>query len=85
MASAFAAIVVAAAPMALVMVGLDAAQAVTSYSLMSSSFVPPDQVNVSALELGVELTTSSNQWVTQVKFYKGAASTQSLSNCLCKG
>jgi hypothetical protein len=43
---------------------------------MSSSFVPPDQGYVSPLELGVQLSTSSDLRVTQVKFYKGAASTQ---------
>lgn len=76
LASALATIALATAPATLGLVAMDSAQAVTQYSLMSSSFTPPAQVYAAPLELGVELTTSSDQWVTQVKYYKAAASTQ---------
>jgi len=75
-ASGVATFILMSAPVGLGLFGIDAAQAITKYSLMSSSFTPPTQIYHVPIELGVELTTSSDQWVTQVKFYKAAASTE---------
>ena len=59
---------------ALSIVGLQAAQATTQFSLMTPSFVPADSHQNNPLELGVNLSTSSTQNITELKYYKFAAS-----------
>lgn len=74
-ASTVASLVLACASVCVGLFGLaHAAHATTDYNILGPSFVPTAQASTSALELGVKLSTNAATYVTQVKYYKAAAS-----------
>jgi hypothetical protein len=72
--SGLAAVALTFLPAVLGLFATQPAHAVATFSLMNG-YTPGAQPNVAALELGVELTTSADTYVTQVKYYKPSAST----------